>query len=131
MYLAGKSTHEITAYLNKKKYQTRTGKQFYTKFIGDILKNRIYTGKIVWNKKHYDKNQKTKKHYKYVKSAPSKIIIAQGKHKPIITEEDFEKAQEILKNRRVERKRKASNYPLSGILYCAKCNHKYLGISHC
>ena len=61
MYLAGKSTHEITAYLNKKEYKTRTGKQFYTKFIGDILKNRIYTGKIVWNKKHYDKNQKTKK----------------------------------------------------------------------
>lgn len=54
MYLAGKSTHEIAEYLNKKKYQTRTGKQFYTKFIGDILKNRIYTGKIVWNKKHYD-----------------------------------------------------------------------------
>jgi site-specific DNA recombinase len=129
MCLAGKSIRFITEYLTKKKYRNRKGNIFTTKLIGDILKNRIYTGKLVWNKKHYDKNQKTKKHYKYVKNPPDKIIIAQGKHKPIITEEDFEKVQEILKNRRVERKRKASDYPLSGILYCAKCNHKYLGIS--
>jgi site-specific DNA recombinase len=129
MCLAGKSIRFITEYLTKKKYRNRKGNIFSTKLIRDILKNRIYTGKLVWNKKHYDKTQKTKKHYKYVKNPPDKIIIAQGKHKPIISEEDFEKAQEILKNRKVERKRKASNYPLSGILYCAKCNHKSLGIS--
>jgi len=131
MYLAGKSTHEITAYLNKKKYQTRTGKQFYTKFIGDILKNRIYTGKIVWNKKHYDKNQKTRKHYKYIKNDSSKIIIAQGKHTPIIDEQDFEEVQRRLaEKKRTWRPRvKNKEYLLTGLLTCAKCNHRYNGVS--
>jgi len=131
MYLSGKSTHEITEYLNKKKYQTRTGKQFYTKFIGDILKNRIYTGKIVWNKKHYDKNQKTKKHYKYIKNDASKIIIAQGKHMPIIDEQDFEGVQKRLaeKKRTWRTRVKNKEYLLTGLLTCAKCNHKYNGVS--
>jgi site-specific DNA recombinase len=129
MCLAGKSTRFITEYLTKKKYRNRKGNIFSTKLIGDILKNRIYTGKLVWNKHHYDKNKKTKKGYAYVKNSPDKIIIAQGKHKPIISEEDFNCAQEKLKLRRIEVRRRKSDYPLSGILYCAKCNHKYVGIS--
>lgn len=97
--------------------------------IDDILKNRIYTGKLIWNRHHYDKNQKTRKGYAYVKNSPDKIIIAQGKHKALISEEDFNFAQEKLRQRRIEIKRKKSDYPLSGILYCAKCNHRYLGIA--
>jgi len=131
MYLAGKSTQEIAAYLNKKKHQTRTGKQFYNKFICDILKNQIYTGKIVWNKKHYDKNQKTKKHYKYIKNDPSKIIIAQGKHTPIIDEQDFEEVQKRLAEKKRTWRPRVRNkeYLLTGLLTCAKCNHKYNGVS--
>jgi site-specific DNA recombinase len=131
MYLAGKSTQDIASYLNKKKYQTRTGKQFYNKFICDILKNRIYTGKIVWNKKHYDKNQKTKKHYKYIKNDPSKIIIAHGKHTPIIDEQDFEEVQKLLavKKKRWRPRAKNQEYLLAGLLSCAKCSHKYHGVS--
>jgi DNA invertase Pin-like site-specific DNA recombinase len=131
MYLAGKSTQDIAVYLNKKKYQTRTGKQFYNKFICDILKNRIYTGKIVWNKKHYDKNQKTKKHYKYIKNDSSKIIIARGKHTPIIDEQDFEEVQKLLavKKRRWRPRAKNQEYLLAGLISCAKCSHKYHGVS--
>jgi len=131
MYLAGKSSYDIAAYLDKKGYKTRTGKQFYNKFICDILKNQIYTGKIVWNKKHYDKNQKTKKHYKYIRNDPSKIIVAQGKHKPIVDEEDFTEVQKLLANKtRTWRPRvKNKEYLLTGLLTCAKCNHKYNGVS--
>jgi site-specific DNA recombinase len=129
MCLAGKSIRFITEYLTKKKYRNRKGNIFTTKLIGDILKNRIYTGKLVWNRYHYDKNKKTKKGYAYVKNSPDKIIIAQGKHEAIISEEDFNLAQEKLKQRHIEIKRKKSDYPLSGIIYCAKCNHRYLGIS--
>ena len=131
MYLSGKSSHDIAAYLDKKGYKTRTGKQFYNKFICDILKNQIYTGKIVWNKKHYDKNQKTKKHYKYIENDASKIIIAQGKHMSIIDEQDFEAAQKRLaEKKRTWRPRvKNKEYLLSGLLICSKCNHKYNGVS--
>ena len=131
MYLSGKSTHDIAAYLDKKGYKTRTGKQFYNKFICDILKNQIYTGKIVWNKKHYDKNQKTKKHYKYIKNDSSKVLVAQGKHKPIIDEEDFAEVQKLLANKtRTWRPRvKNKEYLLTGLITCAKCNHRYTGVS--
>jgi len=129
MYLAGESTHTIVAYLNKKRYKSRTGKQFYTKFIGDVLKNRTYIGQIVWNKHHYDKSQKTKKHYKYVKNDPSEFIIAQGRHKPIISGEDFETAQILLaeKKRRWKPRAKNKTYLLGGLLTCSKCNHSYSG----
>ncbi|MBU4311322.1 MAG: recombinase family protein, partial [Candidatus Omnitrophica bacterium] len=131
MYLSGKSTHDIAAYLDKKGYKTRTGKQFYNKFICDILKNQIYTGKIVWNKKHYDKNQKTKKHYKYIRNDPSKILVAQGRHKPIIDETDFAEVQKLLANKtRTWRPRvKNQEYLLTGLITCVKCNHRYTGVS--
>jgi len=131
MYISGKSTHDIAAYLDKKGYKTRTGKQFYNKFICDILKNQIYTGKIVWNKKHYDKNQKTKKHYKYIKNDLSKIIVAQGKHKPIIDEEDFAQVQKLLAEKKKTWRPRVKNkeYLLTGLLTCSKCNHKYNGVS--
>ena len=131
MYLSGKSTHDIAGYLDRKGYKTRTGKQFYNKFICDILKNQIYTGKIVWNKKHYDKNQKTKKYYKYIKNDPSKIIVAQGKHKPIIDEEDFAQVQKLLAEKKKTWRPRVRNkgYLLTGLLTCSKCNHKYNGVS--
>jgi len=131
MYLSGKSGHDIAAYLDKKGYKTRTGKQFYNKFICDILKNQIYTGKIVWNKKHYDKNQKTKKHYKYIRNDPSKILVAQGRHKPIIDEEDFADVQKLLANKTRTWRPRAKNkeYLLTGLITCTKCNHRYTGVS--
>jgi len=131
MYLSSKSTHDIAAYLDRKGYKTRTGKQFYNKFICDILKNQIYTGKIVWNKKHYDKNQKTKKYFKYIKNDPSEIIVAQDKHKPIIDEEDFAQVQRLLAEKKKTWRPRVKNkeYLLTGLLTCSKCNHKYNGVS--
>jgi site-specific DNA recombinase len=129
MFLCGKSIRSITEYLTKKGYRNRKGNIFSTKLIGDILKNRIYTGKLVWNVHYYDKTQKTKKGYRYLRNSPDKVIVSQGKHQSIIAEEDFELAQKKFAERKIERKKKASDYPLSGILYCAKCNHKYLGLS--
>jgi site-specific DNA recombinase len=129
MALAEKSIRCITEYLIRKGYRNRNGNIFSTKLIGDILKNRIYTGKLIWNKKHYDKNQRTAKGYKYIRNSSDKVVISEGKHTALVNEADFEKVQELLKHRRRERKQKVSDYPLSGILYCAKCNHKYQGLS--
>jgi len=111
MFLCDKSTHAITQYLTKKGYRNRKGNIFSTKLIGDILKNRVYTGKLIWNRKS------------------NNPVIAQGRHEAIIAEEDFNLVQERRKTRRVEQRRKANDYPLTGLLYCAKCNHKYVGLS--
>ncbi len=130
LYLEGKSTWAIASMLSKKGVKNRRGNHFGSKTIGDILNNRIYTGTIVWNARHYDKTKKTPKGYKYVKNAPEKVIVSRGKHKAIIGDEVFAQAQKLRAERRISMRRaKPGDYLLSGLLFCGKCNHKYIGAS--
>ena len=129
MCIEGKSVNSITKYLTRKGYRNRNGNIFSASLIRNILKNRVYEGKIVWNRHRYDKAKKTPKGHRYITNPDDKVIIAEGKHKPIISSEDFQLAQEQLKIRRIDIRKKPSAYPLSGILFCSKCNHKYLGHS--
>ena len=130
LYIEGKSTWSIGAALAKKGLRNRKGNYFGTKAVWDILKNRIYEGKIVWNVHHYDKTKKTAKGYKYVKNALDKIIVSQGKHKAILSEEVFAQAQKLFAEKRIYmRKARPGDYLLSGIIFCGKCNHKYIGAS--
>ena len=96
MYLSGYSTTQIAEYLYKKRYKIRSGERFHTKLVGDILKNEVYIGKIVWNRHHYDRMQKTLKGYRYVKSDPSEVIVVKSKHEPIISEDVFYAVQKKL-----------------------------------
>jgi site-specific DNA recombinase len=132
MYIANHSTTQVAGYLYNKGYKTRSGGKFHTKLVGDILKNQVYLGKLVWNRHHYDKKQKTEKGYRYIKNPDSKIIVVQGRHEAIITQEDFDKVQQIrAQNRKCTNKRlNTSVYMLTGILLCAKCGHKYRGSSY-
>jgi hypothetical protein len=84
---------------------------------------------VVWNTHHYDKKKKTLKGYKYVKNDPSKVITARGKHEAIILQDDFDAVQKKLeKNRKGVSVRKGCyEYPLTGILVCAKCGHRFQG----
>jgi site-specific DNA recombinase len=129
MAIAGKPVRYIREYLTKKRYRNRNGNYFSAKLIRDILRNRVYTGKLVWNRHHYDKTQKTPKGYRYIKNDPDKVVISQGRHQPLISEDVFERAQKALAKRRVEYKKRAGDYPLSAVMFCAKCNHKYHGMS--
>ena len=130
LYLEGKSSWAIGALLAKQGIRNRKGNCFGTKAIFDILKNQIYTGTIVWSAHHYDKTQKTPKGYKYVKCPTDKIIIARGKHKAILSDEVFARAQKLRAERRIRcRRARPGDYILSGILFCEKCNHKYIGAS--
>lgn len=129
MYLAEQSTKQIAGYLYKKGYKTRSGGRFQSKLVCDILKNQLYLGKIVWNKSHYEKTQKTLHGLKYIKNDPSKVIIAQGRHEPIICQEDFDAVQRRLEHSRKGgiRKMNSREYVLTGVLYCAKCGNRFQG----
>jgi len=131
MYLAGHSTSKIAGILFHKKIPTRSGGKFHTKLICDILKNKVYLGKLVWNRRRYDTKQKTSggKGYRYVKNPPSKIIEVDGVHESIIDENTFMIVQRRLKqNARTNSvKFKGNVYYLSGVTYCAVCGLKYYG----
>ncbi|OGR62365.1 MAG: hypothetical protein A2X30_03790 [Elusimicrobia bacterium GWB2_63_16] len=127
LYNEGHSTWAIASTLAREGIKNRKGNYFGSKVIGDILKSQIYIGKLVWNAHHYDKTKKTAKGYKYVKNSPDKIIIAQGKHKAIISEEVFAQAQKLLAEKGLRHhKARSEGYILSGVLFCEKCNRKYI-----
>ncbi|MDD4910490.1 MAG: recombinase family protein [Candidatus Omnitrophica bacterium] len=136
MYLLGKTTSEITAHLYHMGYKTRTGIKFHSKLICDILKNKVYTGKLIWNRRHYSKKEKTKggygKGYRYLPGKVSDTVEAQGAHTPIITDEDFKKVQLRLANNRKPIRRIFNKYEhlLTGILRCGICGSSYLGMTN-
>jgi len=133
MYLSNKTTGQIAEYLYRKGYKTRSGGKFNSALACKILKNQIYLGQLVWNRSHYDTKQHTgtRGGYKYVRNDPTKVIIAQGRHQPIICREDFDLVQKKLRANRkgVLYRGNVFEYPLTGILYCAKCGYRYQGTS--
>ena len=133
MYLSNKTSGQIAEYLYLKGYKTRSGGKFNSPLACKILKNQIYLGKLVWNQHHYDTKQhtNTRAGYKYVRNDPSKVVVAQGRHQPIICQEDFDLVQKKLRANRkgALHRRNVFEYPLTGILYCAKCGYRYQGTS--
>ncbi len=136
LYTSGSSTIRIAKEFLTTGVRSREGHQFYPKLINDILKNKVYLGVLIWNRKHYSKKLKTKsgKGYRYITNDPSEIIEVANTHDAIITKEEFEAArQKLAKNRKTCVIRFKDNiYHLSGVLFCKKCGLPYRGnmLSH-
>ena len=133
MYRNGKSTSQVAAHYYELGIPSRQGGKFYTKFISDILKNKVYLGTLIWNRKHYDTKQKTKngegKGYKYVRNDPSKIIEVPNVHEAIIPQKEFDEVQRLLKRNCTTSVIRFKNnvYHLSGVLRCKECGRAYRG----
>ena len=115
-YLNNRSISEIVDTINNwgwttKQWKTKRGhlsggKPFNKQVLYTILKNPLYIGKI----RHHDK-------------------IYDGEHEGIITEELFDKVQELLKKNRVNHtntNRKRIDSMLRGILFCSSCGSKMI-----
>lgn len=93
-FLNGKGTTDIKYDLEEKEILTATGlKKWAASSIVRILENPFYCGTIVYRKSYIPDylEQKPKKNTGQV----DKVII-EGRHEPIISKEDFEKAQKLL-----------------------------------
>lgn len=105
---------EIVRYLNEHGYQTGHKKPFQRRSVTYILKNPTYIGKTIWNQR--DQNQKPRDR--------SEWIIADGKHEPIISSEQFEEAQKRMETTYKPAYRKPScvcHHWLSSLLKCSSC----------
>lgn len=105
--------------------KTRTGIMWSSAVIREIIKNPVYCGKIrVSYKKTIKKlvNGKVKKGRVYDCNCPT----YQGLHEPIISEELWNKAQEVsVQNNAFPVKHSTElKNTFAGILYCSKCGHK-------
>lgn len=109
---------DIATLLNQEGYTTARGGRFETRTIGYILENPFYIGKIRWN--YFDRQNNQRKR-------TEDVIISNGTHEPIISEELFAAAGERLAIERSKTgygKRRATastKHWLSGLVKCSEC----------
>ena len=111
MYVFGKDgCTAITNKLNEAGYRKRSGKKWDMRVINRIIKSPIYAGKIQWRE-----------------------IVYEATHEPIISDDLFEQAQDILKERQQELNGRmfhnGDERLLAGIIRCGKCRSHMVGVS--
>ena len=103
-YVNGVGITDIAKYLNGQGIKPRTAKQFEPSRIREILNNKVYNG------------------YLHIKNKNIAEKWTRGKHDPLIDDETFERAQELLKIHRPKTKRSYNlRNSLAGIVKCGIC----------
>lgn len=108
--------------LNNLYLKTKTGLPWTLRSVYNVLSNIVYTGMIRWK---YSPQEKRIVDGKLVKKRVSNknYEIHKGMHEPIITEEQFELAQQLRStkyNPSVQINKEIAN-PFAGIMFCEKC----------
>ncbi|MDA2732689.1 recombinase family protein [Bacillus cereus] len=115
MYSQGKGLKAIANKVNHEGYKTKKGNAFSTATIKEIILNPVYIGKIRFNR--YENWSERRR-----KGKNENIIIVDGKHEPIITNELWKKVQSL---RQMKAKKSIKNYEgnflLTGLMKCPKC----------
>jgi site-specific DNA recombinase len=99
--------------LNQKGIRTKNGSLWHDAQIYYLLTNPVYIGQIRYGTKKWSE----------------KRITLKGDHEPIINEEEFNATQKLIAKRKNALSPKAltSDYPFSGVLYCAHCGAAFFG----
>ena len=108
--------------LNRMGIAPRKNDHFSRSTVQWYLQNPTYIGKIIWNKKHHIKKRSPADKHRSVLNPQDKWIVTDGMHRPIISQEMFDKAQEI----RLTRAHPPSftgelKNPFAGLIYCKNC----------
>ena len=124
LYLDGNGFCKIARILTNEGIKSYTGKAWNKSTLGEIISNVTYTGNLHLQKT-YRENHMTKKTIKNKGEKP--LYIVEGNHEPIISQEIFDKAQEIRKAKAVGKsgKRNGPAYPFTGLIYCGECGHLF------
>lgn len=118
---------EIVNRLNNMGIKTKTGGKWAYSTIRDILANPVYIGKIRWA---WRKQVKQMKNGEVVvhqpRSKPGEYEICDGLHPALVSEETWERAQELYKQHSHPGPENpyAINNPLSGIVFCGICGRR-------
>lgn len=112
---AGMDAAAIASELNRRGYTSKRGNPFEGRTISYILQNPFYTGKVRWNRAPHGSSKE---------NPIEEIVLSDGRHKAIISNDLFERAR----MRTDHRKRGASvrdlcacRHYLSGLIRCPIC----------
>ncbi len=122
-YLSGVGTHRIAAALNEMGSVPRRNASWSRSTVNRLLQNPTYTGKIAWNRvKHYrpGTHGNEKAQVKYIPK--EEWMIFEGLHPAIISDDDYQRVQEIMHGRYIPSKKTGhTTNPLAGLIICSKC----------
>lgn len=130
MCIQGYGSRSISKELLNMGILSRTGKQFAVVTIRKIIRNPLYMGTVVMNKKHMDFNTK-----KTVHNPPEEWIYHENMVPAIVSKETWEEANRIMDTRSTINKTDNNHkqligvnkgkYELSGKIICGECNSTY------
>ncbi len=127
--------HAIAVRLNELGIKSVVGKDYWTIYgVKNMLINPVYIGKIRWGYRKVKKivtPEGRKKIREFAQSGD--YLVVDGLHEPILTEEVFYKAQELIAENPptpIKIRNKGVN-PFAGLLFCAKCGHSIAYRSAC
>ena len=116
---------KIAAMLNNKGYKTKRNCQWSQNTVSAILKNELYTGKIINGKQEISDFLTGKREYK---DASEWIVVGRPELR-IIEPEVFTQAQDILASRidsfNITRERQSNKYLFSTLIKCKECGWSY------
>ena len=124
--LAGKSTHEIADELNERGVATKKGGHWTPGTINAIIGNEKYTGDVLFQKTYTDSSFN-----RHQNRGELDQYLMQDHHEAIISKEEFELANAVLKQRGREKGngydtgRYQNRYGFSGRICCGECGGKY------
>lgn len=103
MYLSGKTLYGISESMRLAGIVNRNGNPYEWTSIRNILRNPTYLGHL-----HYSG------------------VVVENTHEPIITDDDFQAVQVLMKKRtRAAGSRNRVEYLLTGLLHCGHCGNRY------
>ena len=112
----GEGTYPLARWLNSMGARTHRGSEFENRTVEYILRNPVYIGKLRWNP-----TGRTRRDFNN-----ENIIIADGGHEPLITQEEFDAAQKRIAELKALHKYKGKPAEvqrdwLTGLVRCASC----------
>lgn len=122
MFIEGNTPFQIAAHLRDIEANSRGEVEWEHGAVKDILVNPVYYGYQTWE------NRKTTKMFvdgkiKTVRVKNPDVKLYKGLHDPIISQDDFFRVQNIIKNRSIPRtnSKYETQNPLAGIVLCGIC----------
>lgn len=118
MYADGRGKMDIARCLGERGVRTNRGTRPENRFIEYMLNNPVYIGKIRWSKEGRTVSKR--------KYDDENIVVYDGKHEPIISQELWQTAQNRLEQeKKMYRPRTRRNEPiawmLKGLVHCSNC----------
>jgi site-specific DNA recombinase len=126
LYLSGEGFRKILQYLNDNNINARSGKPFVQTSINRMLSNNAYKGWLIRNKMDSPLVFTNKKSATLKKE--TEWVVHKKRIPAIVTEEVFDKAQEIRKSKVNYQNRagfKNQNGEFAGLIFCYKCGSSF------